>query len=115
MKRIIIIGVVMVAAACIVCAFSNPPFDGNVPKPPPRSMADAYSMALQTLGAHTNDYYCVGSKITHDWCDAGEWVFTFDANFWQHKLVFVAMKPLDKTEVRDTGLVLDSANGASIK
>ena len=61
-------------------------------------MGDAYSIALQALGTETNDYYCVGAKIGHEWCPdtyGGEWVFAFDKNSVEHKTVFVAMRAWD--------------------
>ena len=121
MKRFIIfaalLGVTGIASAFILVTGFE--FE---PNPPPRSMLDAYAMAARALGSATNDYYCVDVKRSHDWCYAGEWVFTFDKNSMQHKQVFVAMKPYESfnpdiqlkpwplTEVRDTGVIMNATN-----
>jgi hypothetical protein len=113
MKRYFVLLILLGAATGIVFGF-NPKV--LWPQPPPRQMGEAYSMALSALGSATNSYYCVDARIGHAWCpwkDSGEWVFTFDANSVQHKIVYVAMRPYDTnlnpiysppyplTEVRD--------------
>jgi hypothetical protein len=125
MKRLIIPLTLSGVVTSIVLGFSN--IKGFIPSLPPRSLPEAYSMALQALGSATNDYYCVDAKIGHDWCYAGEWVFTFDKNSHQHKIVFVAMRTFDThgagvmgkswllTEIRDTGVILNTTNAVSNK
>ena len=91
MKRIILIVAGLSVATCIVWGFS-----GTIrATPPPRPMSEAYTMALHALGSDTNGYYCVSAKISNGWCYAGEWVFEFDQDNAEHKLVFVAMKPYE--------------------
>src|SRR4051794_1965837 len=94
MKPIIVtIGVLGTAGAC--AAFSLISGRELLPDPSPRSLPEAYAIALQALGAATNEYYCVAVKRSHDWCHPGEWVLTFDKNGLQHKQVFVAMKAFE--------------------
>src|SRR6266576_1200076 len=119
MKRIIVFITVLGAVGAAV-AFSLTTGTEFVPHPPPRSLTEAYTMAVRALGSATNEYYCVAVKQSHDWCYAGEWVLTFDKNGLQHKLVFVAMKPFESvnpnshlkpwplTEVRDVGVIINS-------
>jgi len=126
MKRLIIFAAVL-GVTSIAIAFSLITGREFEPNPPPRPMLEGYAMAMQALGSATNEYYCVGVKRGHDWCYAGEWVFTFDRNSMQHKVVFVAMKPYESvnpnyhlkpwplTEVRDTGVIFPTTNGVSIK
>ena len=125
-KRIIVFTVAL-GTAGVALAFSLISGHELSPDPSPRSLLEAYAMAMQALGSATNEYYCVAVKRSHDWCHAGEWVLTFDKNSVQHKLVFVAMKPFESvspnyhlkpwplTEVRDTGWILNSTNGAASK
>jgi hypothetical protein len=128
LKRLIFF-VTMAGATGGAIAFSLITGNEFTPKPPPRSLPEAYAIALKALASATNDYYCVDAKRSHDWCRAGggEWVFTFDKNDMQHKLVFVAMKPYASvnpdsgftpwplTEVRDTGVILNSTNAVRTK
>ena len=124
MKRLTFLLAALGVTGSVASAFSLITGTEFHPRRPPRSMPEASVMALQALKSATNSYYCVDAKITHDWCHAGEWVFTFDKNRMQHKVVFVAMKPYESfnpdlhlkpwplTEVRDTGVILNSTNAA---
>ena len=126
MKRLIIL-ITLLGATSVAIAFSLINGREFVPDPSPRPMLEGYALALQALGSATNEYYCVAVKRSHDWCYAGEWVFTFDANSMQHKQVFVAMKSYERvnpnyhlkpwplTEVRDTGVIFPKTNGVSAK
>ena len=91
MKRLIIC-LLLSLTATFVWGFDPKVFR---PNPPMRPFGDGYSLALQALGSETNDYYCIGAKIGHEWCPdtyAGEWVFSFNKNSVEHKTVYVAMR-----------------------
>jgi len=120
MKKIITIFSIVIAATYFVRGFST---HALLPNPPERSMVDAYSLAVQTLGVTTNQFYCVASKIDREWCPVGAWVFTFDKSMMIHKVVYVAMEPFNSrgawdgyskpwplTEVRDVDDLLHKTN-----
>jgi hypothetical protein len=95
MKRLISYGLLLCLTAALVWGYSGKVL---LPKPPLRPLGDGYSIALQALGVETNNYYCIGAKISHEWCPwtyAGEWVFSFDKNTVEHKTVYVAMRAWD--------------------
>ena len=113
MKRLMIVLSLLGLATGLACAF------GLIGKelwadPSPRPLPEDCALALQALGPDTNEFYCVSARRSHEWCHSGEWVFTFDRNYIEHKLVFVAMrapesyhqdihlKPWPLTEVRET-------------
>ena len=93
MKRLIVFLSAAVLATGVCIGFSFITGNELVPDPPPRSMLEAYAMALQALGPATNDLYCISATRSRSWCREGEWVFSFNRNQFDHKLVFVAMKP----------------------
>ncbi|MGA3267000.1 MAG: hypothetical protein ABSE16_09280 [Verrucomicrobiota bacterium] len=95
MKRLVIYSSFLCLSATLVWGFPGFPSPMFRPNPPFRAFADGYSLALQALGPETNEYYCVGAKISHEWCPdtyGGEWVFSFNKNNVEHKTVYAAMR-----------------------
>jgi len=93
MKKPVAIFGILSVAMCFVRGFDS---HARLPSPPQRSLVEAYTMALQTLGTATNRFYCVASKVDRDWCPVGAWAFTFDENMMSHKVVYVAMEPFKR-------------------
>jgi hypothetical protein len=111
MKRFIIFSLLFGLTATLVLGFDPMVFRPNPP--------------LRPFG-ETNDYYCIGAKLSHEWCpdtSAGEWVFSFNKNTVEHKTVYVAMRawntnfnplitpPWPLTEVRYTCDIPSLPNG----
>jgi hypothetical protein len=117
--------IIPISAVCLVAffvrAFTTHALSPNPPKP---SMPEAYSFAVQALGAETNHFYCVASKTDSQiFPPTGAWVFTFDANALTHKIVYVALDPFyvnrgsnrTFTQVIDVDLLTNKTNSSPIQ
>jgi len=114
-----------ICAICLVAFFMRAfTTHALLPDPPKPSMPEAYSFAVQALGADTNHFYCVASKTDSQiFPPSGAWVFTFDANGITHKLVYVSLDPSyvnggsnrTFTQVLDVDIVTHQTNSSPIK
>ena len=71
--RCILLGLVVVATT-VFASLVMPPYDNS--KPPAISLPAAYQLAVSALGSATNQFHCVGAKLTTDF-GAPRWSFTF--------------------------------------
>lgn len=89
MIKKLFISSITVMSALVIFADANrlkqttkPPYDKS--SPPPISIVDAYALALKTLAAETNQYYCVNATCLNplpDRINTGDdhdgWLFLF--------------------------------------
>ena len=88
----------LIIALGIYGAFATPVliWDSYMKKQPPISMPAAYLAATQLLGSATNDFFCVGTKLTTqggrpNQTEAGEWGFIFCNTNGHRKIIYVFM------------------------
>ena len=61
-------------ATTVFASLLGPPYDNS--KQPTLSLPDAYQLAFVAFGSTTNQFHCVGAKITTDF-GAPRWSFDF--------------------------------------
>jgi hypothetical protein len=72
-SRIILLTIFSFALA--VFARSIVPYDSA--KPPSLPLPKAYDCAMTALGAETNQFHCISTKVSTDFGPEGGWQFTF--------------------------------------